>query len=83
MDVWVCSFTNSMGKEAQACYRLLLINKISYSLIKSEESNPVKALSYAQRPDGHGDFLRLPQQLNQHKRAGLAVVREVPALQPL
>lgn len=72
-----------MEKEAQAGYRLLLVNKASYSLIKSEGCNPVKALNYAQRLDRHDDFLRLPQQLNQHKCTSLAVVREVPALQPL
>ena len=53
-----------MEKEAQAGYRQLLISKVSYSLIKSEESNPVKALNYAQRLDRHGDFLRLPKQLD-------------------
>ena len=40
-------------------------------------------LDHADTLDGHAQLLRLSQQLNQHKRASLAVMRDVPALQPL
>lgn len=50
---------------------------------KNGAQRHISTLNNAKRLDSHGYFLRLPQQLNQHKRTRLAIMRQVLTLQPL